>query len=57
MVVSGIDFCLALHRSPTKSRGTKDCLRQALAAGVPVYLIDDDQGIPARSQAGDKRLM
>jgi YspA, cpYpsA-related SLOG family len=56
MVQSGADLCLALHRTLATSKGTKDCVRQALAAGIPVYLIEDDRAIPTRLQEGDARL-
>jgi hypothetical protein len=57
MVESGADLCLALHRSIEASKGTKDCVRQALAAGIPVYLIGDDRAHPIRLQAADWRLV
>jgi YspA, cpYpsA-related SLOG family len=56
MVEAGADLCIALHRSIETSKGTKVCVRQALAAGIPVYLIEDDQAVPKRVRAGDKRL-
>jgi hypothetical protein len=56
MVQSGADLCIALHRSLAGSKGTKDCVRQALAAGIPVYLIEDEHAIPRRIEAGDPRL-
>jgi YspA, cpYpsA-related SLOG family len=56
MVQTGADLCLALHRTIQTSMGTKDCVRQALAAGIAVYLIEDDRAIPRRVQAGDARL-
>jgi hypothetical protein len=56
MVESGVDLCIAFHRSLATSKGTKDCVRQALAAGIPVYLIEDDHGTPRPIQAGDERL-
>ena len=56
MVQAGADLCLALHRNLAASRGTKDCIRQALAAGIPTYLIEDEKGIPRRVKAGDGRL-
>jgi hypothetical protein len=56
MVQSGIDLCVAFHRTIETSRGTKDCVRQALAVGIRVYLIDSDKGRPRRIVAGDKRL-
>ena len=56
MVQAGADLCVALHRTLETSRGTKDCIRQALAAGIPVYLIEDEQAIPRRVHAEDERL-
>ena len=47
MVEAGADLCLALHRSLETSMGTKDCVRQALAAGIPVYLIEDERAVPS----------
>ena len=57
MVRAGIDLCIAVHRDLAASKGTKDCVRQALAAGIAVYLIEDDRAVPKRVQAGDKRLV
>jgi hypothetical protein len=56
MVEAGADLCIALHRTLETSKGTKDCIRQALAAGIPVYLIEDDSVTPRRVQADDPRL-
>jgi hypothetical protein len=56
MVRSGIDLCLAFHRSLETSKGTKVCVKQALAADVPTYLIESDRGIPRRLEAGEKGL-
>jgi hypothetical protein len=42
MVEAGADLCIALHRSIETSKGTKDCVRQALAAGIPVWLVEDE---------------
>jgi hypothetical protein len=52
MVLAGADLCIALHRSIEASKGTKDCVRQALAARIPVWLIEDEQGVPKRVHAG-----
>jgi hypothetical protein len=57
MVEAGADLCIALHRDLAASRGTKDCVRQALTAGIAVYLIEDDRAVPKRVRAGDKRLV
>jgi hypothetical protein len=56
MVQAGADLCIALHRSIETSKGTRDCVRQALAAGIPVWLIESEEAIPKRVQADDKRL-
>jgi hypothetical protein len=56
MVESGADMCIALHRTLAQSKGTKDCVRQALAAGIPVYFIDGEQAKPRRVRVGDERL-
>ena len=56
MVASGPDLCIALHRQIEASKGTKDCVRQALAAGIPVWLIEDDSATPRRFEAEDARL-
>jgi hypothetical protein len=50
------DLCVALHRSIETSRGTKDCVKQALAAGIAVYLVENLSGIPRRVREGDPRL-
>ena len=57
MVQAGADLCIALHRTLETSKGTKGCVREALAAGIPVYLIDDERAIPRRIEAGDERLV
>jgi len=56
MIEKGADLCIALHRSIAKSTRTKDCIRQALAAGIPTYLIDNDRAIPRRMNSADSRL-
>jgi hypothetical protein len=56
MVESEADTCIALHRSLETSKGTKDCVHQAIAAGIAVYLIDSVHGIPKRLHADDERL-
>jgi hypothetical protein len=53
MVKSGADMCIALHRTLSTSKATKDCVRQAMSAGIPVYLIDGEQATPRRVRAGD----
>jgi hypothetical protein len=56
MVQAGADLCIALHRTLETSKGTKDCIRQALAAGITVYLVEGDEAIPHRVAVDDKRL-
>jgi hypothetical protein len=56
MVSKGAGLCIAVHRFLMNSKGTKDCVRQALAAGIPTWLIDSDDGEPARLAPDDPRL-
>jgi ABC-type sugar transport system substrate-binding protein len=51
MVIAGAALCLAVHRKLATSKGTKDCVKQALAAGIPVWLIDDESGTPKRLES------
>jgi hypothetical protein len=57
MVATQPDLCVALRRSIETSRGTKDCVKQALAAGIAVYLVEDSRGTPRRIKANDLRLV
>jgi hypothetical protein len=56
MVDAGAGMCLALHRYLANSKGTRDCVRREIEAGVPTYLIDSDTAGPRRLRAGDARL-
>lgn len=56
MVDDGAEMCLAFHRAISSSKGTKDCARRALAAGIPSYLIASEAAEPKRLAAGDARL-
>src|SRR5262249_33867496 len=56
MVRSGADLCIAMHQFLANSRGTKDCVRKALDANIPTYLIDSDKLVPRRLLADDPRL-
>jgi hypothetical protein len=56
MVRLGADLCIAVHGFIANGRGTKDCVRKALAAGIRVYLIDSEEAVPRRIRAGDSRL-
>jgi hypothetical protein len=48
MIAAGSDFVIAVHRNLAYSRGTRDLVQRALATGIPVYLIDRDDGEPRR---------
>jgi hypothetical protein len=56
LIKPGADLCIALHRSVGSSQRTKDCVRQALQAGIPTFLIEDEQAIPIRLRRADPRL-
>jgi hypothetical protein len=56
MVQADVDLCMAIHRDIATSKATKDCVRQALAARIPVYLIAEQGGRPVRLLADDARL-
>jgi hypothetical protein len=56
MIRAGAELCIAVHRFLANSRGTKDCVRQAIAAGIPTYLIDSEAALPRRLRGGDMRL-
>jgi hypothetical protein len=56
MVAAGAGMCVAFHRFLRQSRGTKDCVRRAIEAGIPTYLIDSEEARPRRLRADDARL-
>jgi hypothetical protein len=56
MVAAGAEMCVALHRFLASSKGTKDCVRRAIEAGIPTYLIDSEAPVPRRLRADDGRL-
>ena len=56
MVDAGAEMCLAFHRAISASKGTKDCARRAIAAGIPTYLIASEAAEPKRLVPGDARL-
>lgn len=56
MVAAGAEMCIALHRAISASKGTKDCVWQAIRACIPTYLIDSEAAVPKRLRAGDPRL-
>jgi hypothetical protein len=56
MVAAAAEMCIAFHRFLATSRGTKDCVRRAIKAGIPTYLIDSEKAEPRRLWEGDGRL-
>lgn len=54
-MLRGAGLCVIVHRSVLDA-GTKDLARQALAAEVPTYLIEDERAVPRRLRAWDERL-
>jgi hypothetical protein len=56
MVAAGAGMCVAFHRFLRQSRGTKDCVRRAIEAGIPTYLVDSEEPRPRRLRADDVRL-
>ncbi len=55
MILKGAELCLIFHRSVLDD-GSSDLARQAIAAGVPTYLIDSEEGRPRRFPTGDARM-
>ena len=51
----GAGLCVIVHSSTLDER-CRDLAQQAIAAGVPTYLIDSQDGKPRRMMAGDARL-
>ncbi len=43
MIAAGAAMVIACHRNLAGSRGTRDCVKRALAAGIPVWLVEDDK--------------
>jgi hypothetical protein len=56
LIKPSADLCIALHRSVASSQRTKDCVRQAIQADIPTFLIEDEQAIPIRLRRGDPKL-
>jgi hypothetical protein len=56
LIMAQPDLCIAVHRSIHASKRTRDCVQQALQAGIPTYLIEDDRAMPIRLKAQDRRL-
>jgi hypothetical protein len=56
LIKAAPELCFAVHQMIGTSKRTRDCVQQALQAGIPTYLIGDEQAIPSRLQARDARL-
>jgi hypothetical protein len=56
MVAAGAEMCIAFHRFLTGSTRTKDCVRRAIEAGIPTYLIESEAAEPRQLRADDGRL-
>jgi hypothetical protein len=48
MLSLGAVLVLAVHDRLARSKGTRDCVARALAAGIPVYLIASETAEPRR---------
>lgn len=46
MVELGAELAIAVHRNLSNSKGTRDCVRRCLEAGIPVWLIDSEEVKP-----------
>jgi hypothetical protein len=51
----GSGFIPFNHRPPS-CKGTRDCVKQSLAAGLDVFLFDNEHGNPKRIKADDERF-
>jgi hypothetical protein len=40
MIATGASICITVHRFLQNSKGTRDCCRQVIVAGIPTWLID-----------------
>jgi len=56
LIKDGADLCIALHRSIGTSERRRDCVNQAIQAGIPTFLIADEQAVPSRLERADSRL-
>jgi hypothetical protein len=56
LIMARPDLCVAMHQAIRGSTRTQDCVRQALQAGIPSYLIENKWAIPIRLKTRDSRL-
>jgi 4-hydroxy-3-methylbut-2-enyl diphosphate reductase IspH len=45
LIKLGADLCIVVHRNLSASVNAKDCAAQAIAAGIPTYLIESDEAV------------
>jgi hypothetical protein len=58
MIAEKPDLVLAFHDSISKSKGTKDCAKRALAHGMTTYLVTHNElGEGTAARRLDKRLL
>ncbi len=55
LIRRGPGLCIIVHRTAL-DEGSTDLAQQAIAAGVPTYLIDNEQGTPKRLNERDEIL-
>lgn len=48
MISRGGDMCLVVHRTIRLAKDARDCVKLALEAGIPTYLIEDESATPRR---------
>src|SRR5271165_4888554 len=56
LIKAAPDLCVAIHQSIGGSQRTRDCARQAIQAGIPTFLIADEQAVPSRLRPADPRM-
>jgi hypothetical protein len=56
MVEAGAILCVAVHQMLCVGRGTKDCARRAIAAGIPTWHVAGASLPPRRLRADDPDL-
>ena len=57
LIKPGADLCIALHRSVRTSQRTRDCVLQAIQAGIPTFLIEDERAIPIRLRSSGREII
>ena len=55
LIKDGADLCIAFHGSIGTSQRTRDWVSKAIQAGVPTFLIEDENATPRRFRRTDAR--